>query len=104
GWRWLVERLARDGLPRETVARAFADPRMPAFDGLTFSPDPREPHARYRHFLRGESVARAKRCAAAHAPALEAAERIHGVDAAVVAAILHVETACGANTGRSIVL
>jgi membrane-bound lytic murein transglycosylase B len=104
GWGWLVDKLVVDGLPLDRVVKAFADRRVPAFDGLFFSPDPRESRAMYRHFLRTASVARARRCAALHAPALDAAQRIHGVDAAVVAAILHVETACGANTGRSLVL
>jgi membrane-bound lytic murein transglycosylase B len=104
GWGWLVEKLAADGIPREEAARAFADRRVPPFDGLYFGLDPRESKALYRHFLRAQSVARAKECAGRHADALDAAERIHGVDAGVLAAILHVETACGANTGRSMVL
>lgn len=105
GWGWLVDRLAHDGLARERAARAFADPRVPAFDGLYFSPDPpRESHYSYRKFLRASSVAGAQRCAAANADSLARAERVHGVDAGVIAAILHVETHCGANTGRSIVL
>jgi membrane-bound lytic murein transglycosylase B len=104
GWGWMVEKLAADGISRESAARAFADPRVPAFDGLYFGLDPRESHALYRHYLRAPSVARAKQCAGRHADALDAAERIHGVDSGVLAAILHVETACGANTGRSLVL
>jgi len=104
GWGWLVDHLAADGIPRERAARAFADPRMPPFDGLYFGLNPREPHAMYRHFLRADSVARAQRCAETHALGLAEAERVHGVDAAVVAAILHVESACGRNTGRSMVL
>jgi membrane-bound lytic murein transglycosylase B len=104
GWGWLIDRLAADGIPRERAARAFADRRVPAFQGLTFGLQPREPYSMYRHFLRADSVARAQRCAAAHALGLADAERVHGVDAPVVAAILHVESACGRNTGRSLVL
>jgi membrane-bound lytic murein transglycosylase B len=104
GWGWMIDRLAADGIPRERAARAFADERVPAFDGLSFGLDPREPYSMYRHFLRADSVARAQRCAESHALGLADAERVHGVDAAVVAAILHVESACGRNTGRSIVL
>ena len=104
GWGWMVDHLAADGIPRERAARAFADPRMPVFDGLYFGLDPREPYSMYRHFLRADSVARAQRCAESHALGLADAERVHGVDAAVVAAILHVESACGRNTGKSMVL
>lgn len=104
GWGWMIDHLAADGIPRERAARAFADPRVPAFSGLSFGLAPREPYSMYRHFLRADSVARAQRCAATHAPGLADAERIHGVDASVVAAILHVESACGRNTGKSMVL
>jgi membrane-bound lytic murein transglycosylase B len=104
GWGWMVDRVASHGIPRERVAQAFADDRVPAFDGLYFGLDPRESQAMYRHFLRSDSVARAQRCATAHAMALDDTERLHGVDGSVLAAILHVETACGRNTGRSIVL
>jgi membrane-bound lytic murein transglycosylase B len=100
----MVDRVASHGIPRERVAQAFADDRVPAFDGLYFGLDPRESQAMYRHFLRSDSVARAQRCATAHAMALDDTERLHGVDGSVLAAILHVETACGRNTGRSIVL
>jgi len=104
GWAYLVDRLAADGLPRERVARAFADPRVPAFDGLFFSPRPRESRAQYRGYLTRRSVDGAERCAAANADALEAAERATGVSASVVAAILHVESHCGTNTGKALVL
>ncbi len=103
-WGWMVDRVASHGIPREDVARAFADDRVPPFDGLYFGLNPRESRAMYRHFLRSDSIARAQRCAAEHAMALDDAERVHGVDGSVLAAILHVETACGRNTGRSIVL
>ncbi len=104
GWSHLVEMLAGDGVSRARAARAFADPRMPAFDGLLFGLNPRESRAMYRGFRRESSMAEAERCAAAHAVDLRAAERQHRVDGAVVAAIMHVETHCGRNTGRSMVL
>jgi membrane-bound lytic murein transglycosylase B len=79
---------------------------MPAFDagGLLFGLNPRESHFMYRNFLKEGSVAAAERCAESHAPDLVAAQRLHGVDASVVAAIMHVETHCGRNTGNSMVL
>jgi len=104
GWGYLVDRLVADGLPQERVARAFADPRVPAFDGLRFNPSPRESHATYRRLLTRKSVADAERCAELHAGVLAAAQRETGVSAAVVAAILHVESHCGSNTGREVVL
>jgi membrane-bound lytic murein transglycosylase B len=106
GWIWMVDKLASDGISRDRAARAFADPRMPAFDagGLLFGLNPRESHFMYRNFLKAPSVAAAERCAESHAADLVAAQRLHGVDASVVAAIMHVETHCGRNTGNSMVL
>ena len=104
GWGYLVDRLTADGLPQERVAAAFSDPRVPAFDGLRFNPSPRESHASYRRLLTRKSVAAAERCAAMNAGPLATAERQTGVSAGVVAAILHIESHCGTNTGRSLVL
>jgi membrane-bound lytic murein transglycosylase B len=104
GWSFMVEKLASDGVSRGRAAKAFADPRMPPFDGLLFGLNPREPHSMYRGFLRASSMASAERCAFVHADDLRDAERLHGVDASVVAAIMHVETHCGRNTGRDMVL
>jgi membrane-bound lytic murein transglycosylase B len=100
----MVDRLAADGVPRERAERAFADPRMPPFDGLFFSPDPAEPKSMYRAVLQPRSVAQARACRGEYARAFDAAEARTGVPAEVVAAILHVETRCGRNTGESIVL
>lgn len=104
GWIWLVEKLAADGVEPRRAAEAFADPRVPAFDGLYFRVDPREPHTMYRQVTTARSVAAAIACRGEFAPAFDAAERAHGVPASVLAAILHVETRCGRNTGNSVVL
>lgn len=104
GWGYLVERLVSDGLDRTEVAGAFADPRVPAFDGLFFSLEPRESKALYREVLTRKSVHLARECREENTKALEAAEQTYGVSAEVIAAILHVETRCGRNTGSSLVL
>jgi membrane-bound lytic murein transglycosylase B len=104
GWIWMVDKLAADGISRDRAARAFADSRMPGFTGLSFGLNPRESHFMYRNFLKAPSVAAAERCAERHAPELVEAQQLHGVDASVVAAIMHVETHCGRNTGNSMVL
>ncbi len=105
GWAYLIDRLAADGLSRAAVTRAFADWRVPAFDGLEFSPDkPRESHRLYRGFLRSSGVAAARRCRIGYADAFERAARAHGVSADVLASILFVESGCGRNSGSSVVL
>jgi membrane-bound lytic murein transglycosylase B len=101
GWTYLIDRLVADGLDPARVARVFDDPRMEPFDGLEFGLYPGESHAMYRQFLRGPSLVAARRCRRDHTDVLDAAERATGVSASLVTAILHVETGCGRNTGRS---
>ncbi len=103
GWGHLVDKLVADGVPRERVARVFADARMPSFTGLPFSLYPAESAALYRGLLRPPSIAAARRCRARFASAFDAAERAYGVPASVVAAILHTETRCGRNTGSELI-
>jgi membrane-bound lytic murein transglycosylase B len=104
GWRYLIDKLAADGLPRAHVAAAFADARVPAFDGLGFTLDPRESRARYRLLNSPASIRAARQCRFRYAEAFAAAEAREGVPASVVAAIVHVESACGRTTGKSNVL
>jgi membrane-bound lytic murein transglycosylase B len=101
-WSYLVDRLATDGIDRERAVRLFADPRMPPFTGLDFSLRAHESRALYRPLLRAPSLAAARHCRAEFAASFDAAERATGVPASVVAAILHVETGCGRNTGSSL--
>jgi len=103
-WAYVIDKLADDGLDCRQILRTFSDPRFPAFDGLSFSLVPGESRAPYRKLLSPSSVASARRCYAEHARALRAAEQRHGVPASVVAAIVHVESACGRNTGSSRIL
>ena len=100
-WSYLVYKLTADGIDRERAARLFADPRMPAFTGLDFSLGAHESRALYRPLLKPRSSAAARRCRAEFASSFDAAERRTGVPASVIAAILHVETACGRHTGST---
>jgi membrane-bound lytic murein transglycosylase B len=103
-WAYLIDRLADDGVSRTWAERVFRDPRMPRFDRLDFSLTPREPASMYQGLLSPRSVSAAHECFATHLDALGRAERESGVPANVVAAILHVESRCGRNTGRDTVL
>jgi len=104
GWSWLAEKLVADGLPRDRVIPTLADPRFEPFDGLFFSIRPRESRALYRHVRKARTVRAARRCLAEHEEAFARAERDHGVPASLLAALLQVETACGRNTGSSLIL
>lgn len=105
GWGYLVERLVRDGEPRAEVERIFSDPRMPPFDGLKFSPEPKpESPTLYRGFLAPRSVAQARACLRNYRAEIARAERATGVPGTLLASLLHVESRCGQNTGRHRVL
>lgn len=105
GWGWMKDKLVADGVPRQQVERAFADSRVPAFDGLSFSPyPPKEGGHMYRDFLGEVGTRQAFDCRSDWSAVLERAERRFGVPASVCAAIMTVETRCGRNTGRSVVL
>lgn len=107
GWNYLVDRLVADGLNRRQVARVFADPRFPPFDGVEFSIPARRKRggggARRGRYDSVE-VAGARQCLARHRPAARLAEATTGVPGTVVASILQVETGCGRNTGSHRVL
>src|SRR5436853_6155739 len=62
GWRYLIDKLAADGIPRTETAAAFADPRIPPFDGLSFQLDPHESRARYRSLQSPASIRAARQC------------------------------------------
>jgi peptidoglycan lytic transglycosylase B len=100
-WSYLVDRLAADGIERERATGLFTDPRVPPFTGLEFSLGAHEPRALYRPLLKPRSLAAARRCRARYAASFEAAQRTSGIPASVIAAILHVETGCGGNTGST---
>jgi membrane-bound lytic murein transglycosylase B len=103
GWGYLIDKLVADGVQRERVIAVFRDPRVPEFDGLEFSLSPRETGRQYRAFRKAQSVAAARRCRALYDEELRAAEARFDVPASVVAALIHVETHCGRNTGSNIV-
>jgi membrane-bound lytic murein transglycosylase B len=103
GWDYLINKLVADGVPRARVLAAFRDPRVADFDGLDFSLYPHESVRRYRGLRAPASVAAARRCRDAYDAELRAAEDRFGVPASVVAALLHVETHCGRNTGSHMV-
>ena len=106
GWGWLVDRLAADGVdarPRRARLRRPAHPRLRR---ALLLGRPRRADARCTApCCAPRSVAQARACARENATRLRGRRaRARGVPAELVAAILHVETRCGRNTGDSIVL
>jgi membrane-bound lytic murein transglycosylase B len=94
--------LVRQGLDKDYVFKAFADPRN------SFLPDVvrkiaflrKESPEIYKQFLTPEVVARGRAYLAAHRTALSSAEARFGVAPEVIVAILTVESGLGSNTGK----
>ncbi len=104
GWEYLRDKLVADGVDPARVDAVFEDPRLGTFAGLEFSLGGHgERRSMYSGFLRPMSVAEARRCRAQYDRELSTAEQRFGVPASVVAALLHVETHCGRNTGSRVV-
>lgn len=103
-WAYLIEKLVSDGVDRDQVVAAFADGRLPPFDGLGFSLAPRESPSIYRALRTPSAAEGARRCIARHEDAFRRAEKRFGVSASVLGAILHVESRCGGFTGNHVVL
>lgn len=103
-WGYLIRKLGADGVPPAQARAVLHDRRVPPFTGLSFNIEPREPRSLYRRFRSERDVAAARDCRERHEGEFLAAERRFGVPASILAAILHVETYCGRNTGNHIVL
>ncbi len=103
GWDWLVEKLIAEGVDAQEVKAVFSDPRLPPFEGMSFSPAPVESAWRYRLILRPETVRLARRCLAAHRTVLDRVERQTSIPASLLASLLTVETRCGQNFGREVI-
>lgn len=101
GWDHLYTRLTESGLDPVYVTMLLSDKRMPAAETLYFGLSPKEPRSLYRK----TNSARNRRNALAfyrkHQEYFELAKTKYGVSPSVVAAILQVESSCGAFTGRS---
>jgi membrane-bound lytic murein transglycosylase B len=102
GYGYLIEKLVADGVERDSAIAAYR--RVPRFSHVLFSVEPGESRAPYRKLLGASSVSAARRCRGRHDSAFRAAESRSGVPASVLSAVIHVETRCGAFTGRHIVL
>jgi membrane-bound lytic murein transglycosylase B len=101
GYGFLVEKLARDGYPRDRALAVFRDDRIDEFDGLNFSLAPRESSSLYRGLRTRATARRARLCLDEHHRAFVQAEEQYGVPGSLVASLIQVESGCGRNTGYS---
>jgi membrane-bound lytic murein transglycosylase B len=104
GWSHLIVKLGDDGIPGAYARSILDDHRVPPFTGLDFKLEPRESSSSYRRFRTARDIEAARRCRSRYDAEFHAAEKRLGVPASVLSAILHVETHCGGNTGKSVIL
>ena len=102
GWQYLADKLIADGVARAEVERAYR--RVPRFTRVSYAIAPVESKARYRKLVTERSVSAARRCRRRHDRWFRAAESQFSVPAGVLSALIHVESSCGAYTGKSVVL
>lgn len=104
GWDYLAGLMVSAGFLRHEVEQLFSDPRMPGFDTVFFSLNPRESAAMYRDFTRdNKRLLTGAEFLRRNEKYFSAAEKKYQVSRYVVAAILLVETNFGEFTGKSIV-
>lgn len=97
----LQERLVADGLEAQFVQTLYDSPLVKLEPEILAANLKRsEAVLNYEQFLTSTAVSRAGRYLEQHRPALEEAQRRHGVPSGVIVAILMVETSLGEQTGR----
>ncbi|HYR03577.1 MAG TPA: lytic murein transglycosylase [Syntrophobacteria bacterium] len=97
----LQERLVADGLDAQFVQSLYENPAVKLETELLAANLRRsEATLNYDRFLTPTAVARAARYLQQYRPALEEAQRRHGVPPQVIVAIIMVETSLGEHTGK----
>ena len=104
GWDYIINNLIRDKIESKNVLGVYQHPRMPRFTTVSFALEPRESSRSYRGFFTNKSLQSALECLQQHANAFELAEKHFAVNKFVLASILHIETHCGRNTGKDLVI
>ncbi|MBX7136505.1 MAG: lytic murein transglycosylase [Oligoflexia bacterium] len=104
GWDYLVNRLKTRGLSEAELVSIYGNARMPKFEHISFSLNPKESSAIYQQFLSPKNIASARAFLTTHAHAFTIAENTFKVNRRAIAAVLLVETRFGKDTGRELVV
>jgi membrane-bound lytic murein transglycosylase B len=97
----LQERLIADGLDAQFIQGLYDKPEVKLEPEILAANLKRsEAVLNYEQFLTPTAISRAARYLEQHRPALEEAQRRHGVPSGVIVAIFMVETSLGEQTGR----
>lgn len=104
GWQGLVAILAHENIDQSLLVATFSDPRMPRYEGLIYSLNPRESSYNYRKHNTAANRSRALAFYKANRQYFNRASKKFHVSEAVILSLLQVETHCGAFTGTAPVL
>lgn len=104
GWERLAARLKSDGISETLVRSVYNGSVVPKFSFVPFRLKPLETHDMYQSFRTEKIYELAKLCRDSNAEVLKKAEKIFGVEAAVLTAIIVVESHCGRSTGKELIV
>jgi membrane-bound lytic murein transglycosylase B len=104
GWGYLVSRLQTDGISKEQTKNIYNNPRMPRFETIYFSLNPKEHPRSYTQFSTPSKLKLARDFLQQNFQSFAHAERDLNVDRRAIAAILLVETNCGRFTGKDLII
>lgn len=100
GWSYVAEKLRKDGVAESDILAALNSPDVPPFDFVPFALRPKESKSLYKGATKPEMVAIALDGINSNYAIFAEMERRYGVDRAIVAAILTIESKFGRYTGK----
>jgi membrane-bound lytic murein transglycosylase B len=104
GWARLMNRLERDGVSPQQVQAVYLSQQMPEFRQVPFKLNPQESPHIYQGHTAPARMERAATFLKTYEQTFKKAQRETGVDYYLVAAIISVESDCGLNFGRQLVI
>lgn len=104
GWGRLMRRLEKDGVSPQQVQAIYLSSQMPEFRRVAFKLNPQESPHIYAGHTSAVRIDRAATFLKTYEQTFKKAERDTGVDYHLVAAIISVESDCGLNFGRQLVV
>lgn len=104
GWARLMNRLEKDGISPQQVQAVYLSNQMPEFRQVAFKLNPQESLHIYTGHTAPGRIERAATFIKTYEQTFQKAQRDTGVDYYLVAAIISVESDCGLNFGRQLVV
>ncbi len=104
GWGRLMKRLEKDGVSPQQLQAVYLSQQMPEFRQVLFKLNPQESPHIYQGQTAPGRIERASAFIKTYEQTFKKAQRETGVDYYLVAAIISVESDCGLNFGKQLVV